>query len=256
MTCGSHMVMRLVVAGVLIFSSVALSAADEKDVLNRLQEIGAKVTTENENIAVSAGNCSKWTDDDFKALGSLTKVTKLVLGGGYKESSLTLLAGLSNLESFTTNSLSDDNVKVLLQFPKLKQIVFGHTGFPGLGLASLADLKQLESVTIRGSAVAGSRAGDEAFECLSKIKSLKQIRIYHLSNTNEGVRRLRDLPYLESLTLGQRGGHVSPACPNDETIAALCEIRSLKTLTLSESRLSHDSVAQLKQLPQLQPTFA
>jgi hypothetical protein len=141
-------------------------------------------------------------------------------------------------------------VKAFTRFPKLRRLAFFHPpkSFTGAGLAELAVLKHLEDLTVAGSFI----VGDDALASIGKIKSLKRLRIWHAGNTNEGIKRLRELPALESLTLGQRLTYTPPACPDDETIAPLLELKTLKTLALMESRHGYESLVRLKQLPALE----
>jgi hypothetical protein len=53
------------------------------------------------------------------------------------------------------------------------------------------------------------------------------------------------------LTLGQRLTYTPPACPNDETIALLLKVKTLKSLVLMEARYGYESLVRLKQLPEL-----
>ena len=42
-----------------------------------------------------------------------------------------------------------------------------------------------------------------------------------------------------------------PACPNDETIDLLLQVKTLKSLMLTESRFDYASLIRLRQLPEL-----
>jgi hypothetical protein len=225
--------------------------ADEATVIQRLADKGAKITTANGAHSVSVGDCSAWSESDYRALGSVPRVTGLSLGLGFSEASLPLLASLTDLELFATNGmqLTDEGVKSLTQFSKLRRLAFFHPSrtFTGRGLDQLAALKNLEELSIGGSFA----VGDEALASISRIKTLKRLRLWHIGNTNEGVKQLQDLPALESLMLGQRLTYDPPACPNDDTVTSLLEMKRLKSLTLMETRLSFSSLARLKQLPDL-----
>jgi hypothetical protein len=225
--------------------------AEDKDVLQRLEEKGAKIVTARGKHTISVQDCSKWTEADYKALGDVPNVTSLSFGVGFSEQFLPSLAGLKDLEIFGTNGmqLTDQGAKAFAQFPKLKRLALFHPAktFTGSGLAPLADLKSFEDLTVAGS----FSVNDEALVAIGKIKTLKGLRLWHVGNTNEGIKRLKDLPALESLTLGQRLTYNPPACPDDQTIAILLEVKSLKNLTLMESRFSYESLARLKQLPAL-----
>lgn len=225
------------------------SQAQDTATAQRLDGLGVKIMTARGATSVQVSDCSKLAEADFKAIGSLPKVTNLSLGLGFHEASLPLLAGLTDIETFSSNGMqfTDDGLKAFAQFPKLKRIAFFHPpkNFTGSGLVHFASLKQLEDVSI-----GGCLAGDEALVSLSKIKTLTRLRIWHDGNTNEGVKHLKELP-LESLMLGQRLSYSPPSCPNDETIAILLDIKTLKSLTLSESRFGYESLIRLKQLPKL-----
>src|SRR5262249_2922601 len=74
---------------------------------------------------------------------------------------------------------------------------------------------------------------------------------WHAGMTQEGVKKLKALPELKSLNLGQRLTYKPPACPTDETIPILAELRSVEVLQLSEARLTFNALQQLKRLPAL-----
>jgi hypothetical protein len=232
-------------------AAIPQTQADDTATVKHLEVKGAKITTVRGALSVTVGDCSRWTEADYKALGSLTRVTNLSFGPGFTEQALPLLAGLTELEALATNGMqvSDDGVKALAQFKKLRRLAFFHPSrtFTGVGLARLADLKDLEELTVAGSFA----VNNDGLAAISKLKGLKQLRVWHAGNTDEGVQRLKELPALEALTLGQRLTYQPPPCPGDRTIALLLEIKSLKTLVLQESRFSREALGRLKQLPEL-----
>jgi hypothetical protein len=241
--------------GLTCFIAVCFSGptgAEDKEILKRLEEKGAKIVTMRGKHAISVQDPGKWTEADCKALGGVPNVTSLSFGVGFSDHLLPSLAGLTDLEHFGTNGmqLTDQGAKAFAQFPGLKRLTLFHPGkaFTGSGLAPLADLKSFEDLTVAGS----FSVNDEALTAIGKIKTLKGLRLWHIANTNEGVKRLKDLPALESLTLGQRLTNKPPACPDDQTVAILLEVKSLKNLTLMESRFGYESLAQLKRLPALE----
>jgi hypothetical protein len=239
----------------LLAAALALSGSahpdDDTDALKRLEGKGAKVTRAKGAVGVSVGECANWTDDDYKVLGRVPNVTTLSFGLGFAESKLPLLRGLSDLEGFSSNGMqfTDEGVKVFTQFPRLKRLTFFHPPrtFTGVGLSHLSGLKHLEDLSIGGSPL----VGDEALAAIGAIKTLKRLRVWHDGNTNAGVKRLTELPALESLMLGQRLTNAPPSCPNDETIPLLLEMETLKSLVLAETRYGYPSLVRLKQLPEL-----
>ena len=224
--------------------------AAEDPVVKRLEAKGAKITSVKGLLQINVSECSQWTDDDYRALGGIPNVTSLSFGLGFTEASLPLLAGLKDLEAFSTNGmqLTDEGSKAFVQFPQLKRLTFFHPArsFTGNELGRLASLK-LEELSIGGSAT----VADEALASISRIKTLKRLRLWHLRNTNDGVKRLTELPALESFMLGQSGVNMPPACPDDETIGILLQMKALKTLVLMETRYDYASLIRLKQLPEL-----
>jgi hypothetical protein len=226
--------------------------ADEAEVARSLRERGATVTeTKGIVTTVDAGDCSKWTDEDFRQIVQLAHLKSLSFGPGLKDSSLVLLSGLSELEYFSTNlsQVTDDGVKAFAQFKKLKVLKFFHPAksFTGAGLAQLAEMPDLERVTVAGSL----SFGDEGMAALGKLTRLKEVRTWHAGVTLDGVKKLTDLKNLKNLTLGQRLAYKPPTSLADDTLAVLAELKSLESLQLEEARLTFEALIQLKQLPEL-----
>jgi hypothetical protein len=234
---------------VLLFLTLA---ADEAETIRLLREKGVKIT-ESQGTATAAdvGDCSKWTDEDFRQVAALPRLKSLSFGPGLRDSSLALLAGLSELESLSTNLslITDGGAKGLAGFKSLKIVKFFHPckEFSGAGLAALAEMTTLERLTVAGSLA----FNDEGMSAVGKLTRLKEFRTWHAGQTIEGVKKLKDLPNLKSLTLGQRLAYKPPTTVSDETIAVLAEMRPLETLQLEEARLTREALARLKALPGL-----
>ncbi|HLY74693.1 MAG TPA: hypothetical protein VKU80_11300 [Planctomycetota bacterium] len=234
------------------FLLAVFGSADDQDVAALLRDKGGKVT-ESRGLVVSvdANDCSTWTADDFRKLGQLSHLKSLSMGAGLSDSTLPLLAGLLELETFQTNlsTVSDEGVKGFAALKSLRVLKFFHPGksFTGVGLARLADLPRLISLTVAGSL----SFGDEGMAAVSKLTQLREFRTWHAGSTLEGMKSLRALKQLRSLTLGQRLAYAPPTSLSDETLAILVEMKSLETLQLEEARLKPDLLLQLKQLPDL-----
>jgi hypothetical protein len=232
-----------------ILLALLVGAADDAE---ELREKGVKVT-ESKGVATSAevGDCSKWTDDDFKLLARLSRLKSLSFGPGLGDAHLPLLAGLGELESLQTNLavITDEGVKGLAGFKALKIVKFFHPGkaFSGSGLAALAEMPSLERLTVAGSLA----FNDDGMAAVGKLTRLKEFRTWHAGQTLEGVKKLKGLPNLKFLTLGQRLAYKPPTTVSDETLDVLAELKSLETLQLEEARLKVDALARLKQLPEL-----
>jgi hypothetical protein len=231
---------------------VFLLQSGDAEAAAHLREKGAKVVEAKGAVtSVEADDCSKWAEDDFKALGRLAHLKNLSMGAGLSDTTLPLLAGLEELETFQTNlsSVSDDGVKGFLPMKSLRTLKFFHPGkaFTGAGLARLAELPRLTSLTVAGSLA----FGDEGMAAVAKLSHLTEFRTWHAGSTIEGAKKLTALPALKSFTLGQRLAYAPPTSLSDETIAVLIEIKSLESVQLEEARLSPDVLLRLKELPGL-----
>lgn len=238
---------------VLTFSLVSTSAhADEAAIIKSLKEKGAEIA-ETKGVAnsLTIADGSKLTEADFKAIAQLTHLKSLQVSKCLNDQTLALLSSLTEVENIQTNliEISDEGTKHFAQFKKLKNLKFFHLPktFTGTGLAALAELPSLDSLTVAGSFA----FGDEGMAAVGKLTQLKNFRTWHAGQTDEGFKKLKDLKNLKSLTIGQRLTYKAPACPSDATLAVLAEIKSLDTLQISEARLTLGGLNKLKQLPEL-----
>jgi len=236
---------------VLAFFSGSVGA-DDAEISKLLKAKGAAVTESKCIVtAITVQDDSKLTDEDFRQITRLTHLKTLSLSNCLNDERLSQLTALAELEYLQTNlaQVTDDGIKPLAQLKKLKTLKFFHPGksFSGAGLVHLANLPNLEQL-----AVAGSLAfNDDGMAAVAKLTGLKEFRTWHAGATQEGVKKLKELKNLKSLYLGQRLTYKQPACPTDETIAVLAEMKSLESLQLDEARLTLAALQQLKQLPAL-----
>jgi hypothetical protein len=249
-----HGILNLgIILGVLAFSLCTHSVrSGEAEILKSLKEKGATVIEKKGVVSeVSIKDCKSWTDADFRQLGQLTRLKSLSFGPGLTDRALASLSGLTELERFGSNGMqvSDEGIKPLGQLKKLRSLALFHPGknFSGSGLAHLANLPDLENLTVAGSFA----FNDEGMAAVGKLTRLKNFRTWHAGQTNEGVKCLKNLKNLKSLWLGQRLSYKPPICPSDETLAILVELKSLEALQLDETRLTLTALEQLKQLPRL-----
>jgi len=225
---------------------------DDAEIAALLKEKGAKVTESKGVVtSVETGDCSKWTDEDFRQLARLAHLKSLSFGPGLGDASLPLLSGLSELESLSTNLslITDDGVKSLAPLKSLKVLKFFHPckAFSGAGLAALAEMPALERLTVAGSLA----FNDDGMAAVGKLSRLKEFRSWHAGQTLEGVKKLKDLPNLKQLTLGQRLAYKPPSTLSDETLAVLADMKTLESLQLEEARLKPEALRRLKELPDL-----
>jgi len=237
---------------ILGFLLILLNSTDDAEIAAHLRELGAKVTEAKGVVtSVDAADCSKWTEADFKQLGQLGHLKNLSMGAGLSDATLPLLAGLAELETLQTNlaTVSDEGVQGFAALKSLRTLKFFHPGksFTGTGLAKLAELPRLSSLTVAGSLA----FGDEGMAAVAMLPHLREFRTWHAGSTLEGMKKLSALKELKSLTLGQRLAYAPPTSLSDETVAVLAGMKSLETLQLEEARLKFDALVQLKQLPEL-----
>jgi Leucine-rich repeat (LRR) protein len=234
-------------------SSGAVGADDtDAEIVKNLKAKGADVKdTKGVVTALSISDGSKLTDEDFLQIARLTSLKMMTLSNCLNDKQLALLTGLSGLEYLQTNlaDVSDEGINPLGRLKNLKTLKFFHPGksFSGAGLAQLAELQNLQSLTVAGSLA----FNDDGMAAVAKLTGLKEIRTWHAGFTDDGVKKLKAMKNLKSLYLGQRLTYKAPVCPSDETIGILTEIKSLEALQLDEARLTFTALKQLEQLPAL-----
>jgi hypothetical protein len=85
----------------------------------------------------------------------------------------------------------------------------------------------------------------------ARLTGLKELRTWHAGPTNEGVKKIKALKNLKSLHLGQLLSYKPPACPADDILAVLADMKGLELLQLDEARPTLTALRQLKRLPNL-----
>ena len=243
--------MRLVLTCIALAVTAPLRANDAA-IAAALKSKGAEITeTKGEVTGVSFRDCSKFTAADFAQVRELSKLKQVSLGIGSNDGTLKALGALPELEVLSTNGLdaTDAGISVLTACKKLKSFALFHPGknFTGSGLAALAQMPALESLTVGGS----SQFADAGMAAVATIKGLKGFRTWHTGVTLEGVKQLTALKKLTSLTLGQRLSYTPPTTLADDCLPALAELTSLESLNLTEARLSLAALEQLNKLPKL-----
>lgn len=244
---------RAFVPGLLLLVVSSYSVrADDAEIGKLLKEKGVTLTEVKSVVtAVAVRDGGKLTDADFIQIGRLVHLKSLDLNNCLNDERLARLTDLAELEYLQTNlaQITDDGIKPLARLKNLRNLKFFHPGpsFTGAGLAHLAELPHLQQLTVAGSLA----FNDEGMAAVAKLTRLQEFRSWHAGWTQEGVKKLKALPELRSLNLGQRLTYKPPACPTDETIGILAELKSLEALQLSEARLTFAALQQLKQLPAL-----
>jgi hypothetical protein len=196
------------------------------------------------------------TAEDFKAIAAIATLTQLGLDGdAVNDDNLKLLSGLNGLQSLSCNgcSFGDEGFRVLAKFTKLKNLALFHharsnPAFTGAGLAHLAELPEFDSLTL-----AGANVGDPALAAIAKLPHLTGLRLWHNTETADGLKALSGMSTLKKLTLGQRlaGRPAKPASLSDASLPELAKIAGLEELSLQEARLGGAALLALKGLPKL-----
>jgi hypothetical protein len=228
------------------------TGADDAEISKLLRAKGVEVKESRGVVTtITVQDGSRLTDEDLRLIARLSHLKSLSVSKGLTDERFALLAPLAELEYFQTNlaQVTDEGIKPLAQLRSLKNLKFFHPGksFSGVGLAHLATLPKLESLTVAGSLA----FNDDGMAAVARLPRLKELRTWHAGPTNEGVKKLRELKNLKSLHLGQRLTYKPPACPADGTLAFLAEMKGLETLQLDEARLTLAALGQLKRLPGL-----
>jgi hypothetical protein len=227
-------------------------SADDAAIAKLLKAKGARVTEAKGVVtAVAISDGTQVMDADFQQLGKLVHLRTLDLNNCLNDQRLALLSGLVELEYLQTNlaQVTDDGLKPMTQLKGLRNVKFFHPGkaFSGAGLVHLADLPHLERLTVAGSFA----FNDDGMAAVARLTRLQEFRMWHAGPTTKGIQYLKELKDLRSLHLGQRLTYKPPACPADETLAILAELKALESLQLDEARLSLAALQQLKRLPAL-----
>lgn len=226
--------------------------ANDPEIARLLKAKGVEVKEAKGSItAITVPDGSQLTDDEFRQMTRLSHLKMLSLSKGLNDERLAQLTGLVELEYLQTNlaQVSDEGIKPLAQLKQLKTVKFFHPGksFSGAGLAHLAELPKLQSLTVAGSLA----FNDDGIAAVAKLTGLKEFRTWHAGGTDAGIKKLKSLKNLKSFYVGQRLAYKPPACPTDKTIGILVEMKSLESLQLDEARLTFTALHRLKQLPAL-----
>ena len=237
----------------LLVLVIPVKAADAAtDIVAALKAKGAEFTeTKGVVTGVSFRDCTKFTAEDFARLKQLPQLKQVSLGLGCNDATFAALGDLPDLENLGTNGFSgtDEGVRTLTRFKKLKSLSFFHPGkdFTGATLPALAELPGFESLTVGGS----MKFNDKSMESVAQLKGLKGFRTWHTGVTHIGAAQLTALPKLANLTLGHDLNPKLPAELTDDSLPMLARLASLESLALMEAKLSVAALANLKALAKL-----
>lgn len=186
------------------------------------------------NLAIS--------DEGLARLADLELLEELDVSG-----SRITAAGLANWKSSATlkqltlaNTLvSDPQLSVIATFNQLELLdLSACRGVSDAGLAKLAQLTNLRSLSLRGT-----KLTDEAADVLAKFTLLQQLDLDSTTITDTGVAKLLTLASLKRLVLAKTG-------ITDSGVASLAKLKELKSVSLVRTSVSEAACAELeKALP-------
>lgn len=168
--------------------------------------------------------------------------------------------GLHKIDLSNTN-ITDQSLKVLSQFPQLREITVNYTEITDLGIDYLRDLHGLMRLYVEGTGIT-----DNALASISNFESLKHLDIAYCQNiTKSGFVSLTKLEKLERLKIsctavtprdvaGFRSLErlTSEFCEfSDADIEAVCNIDKLRTFTVTSSSFPPGGFLKLAQVKDL-----
>lgn len=127
-------------------------------------------------------------------------------------------------------NFNDAEIASFAAFSELNNLaLFHNSGFTGSGLASLANLKKLERITL-----AGGSLEDAGMRELAKFPALRELRVFHSKFTDAGVIAFQNNPTLEYIWIGPQW----TSRQTDKSIAALATCPKLKKLAVDQTWLT------------------
>ena len=105
--------------------------------------------------------------------------------------------------------------------------------------SNLKSLRKLHTLNL-----AGTKAGDKAVAALKEKRFLSFLEIGSKFLTDAGMKDLRQLYFLNKLTLRKEAVNIS-----DASLASLTKLRKLTQLELYPTQLTHEAANELKELP-------
>ena len=182
---------------------------------------------------------AKLTDESAKLLGSLKSLEALELRAQVEISprGLTDVFSLTNLKELTlSDRLADDlALEDLAKMPSLKSLTIRSVFVSDTGLGSLRRIKSLRSLRI----LLGPKVTAEGVRKLSELE-LADLEITYLNVTDKDLKALRKFSGLRGLRL------VSAVNVTDEAVPYLSEMSELKSLDISNAKLSKAGIAALE----------
>ena len=151
---------------------------------------------------------------------------------------LTSCSALEFFATFTAGQLTDDGLACFQNHPELAILVLHHTKFGGAGLQHLVSCSKLTELDLYSCELR-----DNQVEGIGTLKSLQVLNVYGDRLTDEGLRVLKDIPDLQSLSVG--------VSVNGSFLKDLPANHSLETLEAAGSRFSNQPLEELRKFSHL-----
>jgi beta-lactamase regulating signal transducer with metallopeptidase domain/5-hydroxyisourate hydrolase-like protein (transthyretin family) len=165
---------------------------------------------------------------------------------------------------------TDEALRIVKAFPRLKQVALYKGQASDEALASVADLKDLESLFIwdahkitdagvkhlAGLAklqtilLSDSQIGDGALAVFARLPALKNLALEGSAFSDEGLRHLEGMKQLRGLSIGMNRKPIT-----DAGVQHLADLTRLEQLGLQGASLSDEGVMGLKNLKNLKRLF-
>lgn len=145
----------------------------------------------------------------------------------------------------TRSSVSDEGMKVLTAFPKLAELNLSETRVSSAGLASVAEVQSLRSITLtrmRG-------VDDSGIKNLTPLKDLDSLTISACSVTDGILPMVAEFEGLQVLNLA---GNTDVFGKDFKVLLAQGEFRHLRELIVTGSKFGFYGLEQMNKLPQLE----
>lgn len=188
-------------------------------------------------------------DEDFIYLKDLVGLLalnlnsmKLIDGSGLAH--LVNFKSLKELACFNAN-ITDPALEHISKMTSLERLTLYMTQIDGSGLKHLKSLTSLAFLNLAMTAIT-----DDSLAYLSKLTWLKELHLYDTDISDIGLAHLKHLRALEVLMLGGLRHDHSPI--NDEGLAYLEELDSLKRLYLYRTGITDTGLAHLSDLTRLE----
>jgi len=149
-----------------------------------------------------------------------------------------LLSGDASGVHFYSTRGTDKLLAELAGTPEIEGLYFELTDLTDEGVATLAELPNLKSLTLYGG---NPRVGDVGLATLSRSRSLEKLRLVNTDVTDDGLAALQHFPRLRDLTIACDVGRLS-----EKAMHSLAALEHLEKLKVSGHWISKAGLAELK----------